>query len=106
MEEIPQSEQRVIDKLVELRHRLQLLNKDKTQYIKSQDVLPIYNGLVEQIETLNAIRGDKVPNEPHNRVDAALDDVFQLLSLSYMAAGKNLSSPAVYVQAVIIQVFL
>jgi hypothetical protein len=33
-----------------------------------------------------------------------LDDVFQLLSLCFMAAGKNFSSPSVYVQAAIIKV--
>ena len=36
--------------------------------------------------------------------DTVLDDVFQLLSLCFMAAGKNFSSPSVYVQAATIKV--
>jgi hypothetical protein len=104
MQDVPQAEQPILEKLIQLRQRLQLLNKDRTKYIKSQDVLEIYNSLVEQVQDLNAIRQDPTHHYEQNTVDTVLDDVFQLLSLCFMAAGKNYSSPSVYVQAATIKV--
>ena len=41
---------------------------------------------------------------PDNRVNAVLDAVFQLLSLFFMAIGKNKESPATYAQIATIKV--
>ena len=99
MQDVPRAEQPVLENLIQLRQRLQLLNKDRTKYIKSQDVLAIYDSLIEQVQELNKIRHENVHQDEQNRLDTALDDVFQLLSLCFMATGKNFSSPSVYVQA-------
>ena len=104
MQEVPKAEQPVLEKLIQLRQRLVLLNKDRTKYIKSQDVLAIYDQLIEEVEKLNNIRQQPIHHDEENRVDIVLDDVFQLLSLCFMAAGKNFSSPSVYVQAATIKV--
>ena len=40
-----------------------------------------------------------------NRVNAVFDDVFQLLSLFFMAVGKNKESPATYAQLATLKVF-
>jgi hypothetical protein len=104
MQEVSEPEQPILEKLIQLRQRLQLLNKDRTQYIKSQDVLAIYHDFIEQVQKLNNIRQHPVHGDEQNRLDAVLDDVFQLLSLCFMAAGKNFSSPSVYVQAATIKV--
>lgn len=106
MEDVPKTEQPILERLIELRHRLQLLNKDRTKYIRSQDVLPIYESFIQQVEDLNAVREQAVQEVVQNRVDTVLDDVFQLLSLCFMAAGRNFSSPAVYIQAATIKVSL
>ena len=103
MQEVPKAEQPVFEKLIQLRQRLQLLNKDRTKYIRSQDVLVIYNSLVEQVQKLNTIRKESGYAQD-NRLDGVLDDVFQLLSLCFMAAGRNYSCPSVYVQAAVINV--
>jgi hypothetical protein len=104
MQEVPKAEQPVLEKLISLRQRLQLLNKDRTKYIKSQDVILVYDALIEQVQKLNNIRQYAGEHKEQNRLDTVLDDVFQLLSLCFMAAGKNFSSPSVYVQAATIQV--
>src|SRR5271169_6340818 len=106
MKDVPKAEQPVLEKLIQLRQRLQLLNKDRTKYIKSQDVLAIYDILIEQVQKLNIIRHDTARQGGDNRLDTVLDDVFQLLSLCFMAAGMNFSSPSVYVQAATIKVVL
>lgn len=104
MQKISEPEQPVLEKLIQLRQRLQLLNKDRTQYIKSQDVLAIYDDFIEQVQILNDIRQRPVLCDEKNRLDTLVDDVFQLLSLCFMAAGKNFSSPSVYVQAATVKV--
>jgi hypothetical protein len=106
MKDVPKAEQPVLEKLIQLRQRLQLLNKDRTKYIKSQDVLAIYHILIEQVQKLNIIRQDTAHQGGDNRLDTVLDDVFQLLSLCFMAAGMNFASPSVYVQAATIKVDL
>ena len=104
MQDVPKAEQPVLEKLIQLRQRLQLFNKDRTKYIKSQDVLSVYESLIDQVQKLNTIRQHPVRQDEQNRLDVVLDDVFQLLSLCFMAAGKNFSSPSVYVQAATIKV--
>lgn len=104
MQDVPKAEQSVLEKLIQLRQRLQLLNKDRTKYIKSQDMLGVYDGLIDQVQKLNSIRQHPIRHDEQNRLDVVLDDVFQLLSLCFMAAGKNFSSPSVYVQAATIKV--
>ena len=104
MQDVPKAEQPVLEKLIQLRQRLQLLNKDRTKYIRSQDVVALYDQLIEQVQKLNTIRDHPIHHDEQNRLDTVLDDVFQLLSLCFMAAGKNFSSPSVYVQAATIKV--
>lgn len=106
MQDVPKAEQSVLEKLISLRQRLQLLNKDRTKYIKSQDVILVYDALIEQVQKLNGIRQLDGGHNEENRLDTVLDDVFQLLSLCFMAAGKNFSSPSVYVQAATIKVLI
>jgi hypothetical protein len=105
MQDVPKAEQPVLEKLITLRQRLQLLNKDRTKYIRSQDVLALYESLIDQVQRLNNIRKQQGNTaDDQNRLDTVLDDVFQLLSLCFMAAGKNFSSPSVYIQAATIKV--
>ena len=51
-------EQPILDSVLHLRDRLSLLKQDKTTYIKSQDVVALYNDVVEQVHLLNDIRAE------------------------------------------------
>ncbi|KAI9883609.1 MAG: hypothetical protein M1823_004624 [Watsoniomyces obsoletus] len=87
-------EQPILDKLYELRSSLLLLKQDHSTYIKSQDFLPLYDAVVEQVHLLNQIRGEK--REKPNRVDRVLDDCFQLISLFFLRVGRIYEAPSVY----------
>lgn len=73
---------------------MELLQQDKSTYVKSQDVIDLYNQIIEQVVILNELRTNK--RHEQNRVDTALDDCFQLISLSFLTIGKNHEAPAVY----------
>ncbi|KAL9084197.1 MAG: hypothetical protein Q9165_008183 [Trypethelium subeluteriae] len=87
-------EQPILDRILDIRDRLSLLKADKSTYVKSQDVLILYNQINEQVEILNEIRKEK--REEQNRVDIVLDDCYQLISLFFMTVGRTQEAPAVY----------
>lgn len=91
---VPAAEKPICEKLVMVRDKLLLLKQDKSTYVKSADVLPIYDEVIEHVHSLNDARGtDKLVQ---NRVDSVLDDCLQLLSLFFMAIGRNGEAPALY----------
>jgi len=49
-------EKEILEKLVSIRDRLQLLKQDRTNYIRSQDVIPLYDETIEQVRELNEFR--------------------------------------------------
>jgi hypothetical protein len=49
-------ERQILDKLVLIRDELLLLKRDRTKYIRTQDVMVHYDQLVEQVMHLNEIR--------------------------------------------------
>jgi len=87
-------EQPILDKLQSIRTELELLKRDRSTYVKSQDVLKLYDQVIEQVIILNEIRVTK--RHEQNKVDYMLDDCFQLISLAYLTVGKNYEPPAVY----------
>jgi hypothetical protein len=87
-------EQPILDKLQSIRTQLELLKRDRSTYVRSQDVLQLYDQVIEQVTILNEIRETKRLEQ--NKVDYMLDDCFQLISLAYMTVGKNHEPPAVY----------
>ncbi|XPT00980.1 hypothetical protein M3J09_010127 [Ascochyta lentis] len=87
-------EQPILDKLQAIRTQLELLKRDRSTYVRSQDVLQLYDQVIEQVMILNEIRVTKRLEQ--NKVDYMLDDCFQLISLAYMTIGKNHEPPAVY----------
>ena len=50
-------EQRVLDRLSEIRNRLVLLKTDRTTYLRSQDVIPLYDETIEQVNQLDESLG-------------------------------------------------
>jgi len=49
-------EQVILEKLQAIRDRLLLLKQDRTQYIRTQDVMHLYNQIIEQVRLLNEVR--------------------------------------------------
>lgn len=109
-------EQPILECLLRTRDALLLLKQDKSSYIKSRDVLPLYEEVIGQVEKLNAARKEKERRSVHNRceyrgalcmidggitnprsltVDYVLDDCFQLISLLFLTVGRNNEAPAV-----------
>lgn len=87
-------EKPILEKLLLTRDKLLLLKQDKSTYVKSSDVLPLYEAVIEQVSILNQVRGPE--NLIQNRVDTVLDDSLQLISLFFMAVGRNNEAPALY----------
>jgi len=52
-------EQPVLDRLLQIRDELTLLKRDRSSYVKSSDVMALYDKTVEQVQVLNDIRIDK-----------------------------------------------
>ncbi|KAL2051584.1 hypothetical protein ABVK25_008246 [Lepraria finkii] len=86
----------ILDRVLSLRDKLSLLKQDKSTYIKSHDVLKLYDEVIEQVDMLNAIRGKHGKPLEQNRLDNVLDDCFQQISLFFLTIGRNNEAPAVY----------
>jgi len=52
-------EQPILESLTTIREDLTRLKQDRTTYIKSSDVLDLYDRVVKQVQQLNEIRADK-----------------------------------------------
>lgn len=53
---IDPEEQSILESILRIRDNLQLLKEDKSTYVKSQDVLALYDQTIEQLNLLNVIR--------------------------------------------------
>ncbi|KAI1778298.1 hypothetical protein F4818DRAFT_456186 [Hypoxylon cercidicola] len=89
-----EGERQVLEKLMAIRDQLQLRKLDRTTYVRTQDVMILYDQTIEQVRILSEIRNGKPVQE--NQVDRVVDSVFQLLSLFFMTIGRNNEAPAAY----------
>ncbi|KAJ5130732.1 uncharacterized protein N7515_006771 [Penicillium bovifimosum] len=96
-------EQPILERLLRTRDALLLIKQDKSSYVKSRDVLPLYEEVIEEVEKLNVARKGQERRSAHNRLDYVLDDCFQLISLLFLTVGRNNEAPAVYSLATTIQ---
>lgn len=58
-------ERAILDKLQLVRDRLLLLKQDRTNYIRTQDVMPLFDDTMDQVKELTVVRaetGDKEEN--------------------------------------------
>lgn len=55
-------EQPILDALLSIRTELTFLKQDRASYVKSSDVMPIFDKTIEQVRLLNEIRSDR-PHE-------------------------------------------
>ncbi|KAL9073188.1 MAG: hypothetical protein Q9161_003020 [Pseudevernia consocians] len=89
-------EQPILHRVLHLRDELSLLKQDKSTYIKSHDVISLYDQVIEQVHSLNVVREEHGKPLEQNRVDNVLEDCFQLISLFFLTIGRNNEAPAVY----------
>lgn len=60
-------EQPILERLLRTRDALLLIKQDKSSYIKSRDVLPLYEEVTAEVEKLNAARKEPERRLVHNR---------------------------------------
>jgi len=53
------NEQPILENVLAIRDRLSLLKQDRSTYIRSQDVISLYDQVIHQVEKLNGIRTNK-----------------------------------------------
>ncbi|KAK4121331.1 hypothetical protein N657DRAFT_648158 [Parathielavia appendiculata] len=87
-------ERQILEKLTLIRDDLLLLKRDRTKYIRTQDVMLLYDKLVDQVKQLNEIR--KGEHHSENQLDKVLESCFQLISLFFMTIGRTTEVPAAY----------
>jgi len=90
-----QGEKDILRDLVSIRDELLLRKMDRTTYVRSQDVLGLYDRTVAEVTKLHEIRKEKPPAE-ENQVDRVVDSCFQLFSLFFMTIGRNTEVPVAY----------
>ncbi|KAL2864634.1 uncharacterized protein BJX67DRAFT_361062 [Aspergillus lucknowensis] len=96
-------EQPILESVLRIRDALLLLKQDKSSYIRSRDVLPLYEEVIGEVEKLITFRKEQDRRLAHNRLDYVLDDCFQLISLLFLTVGRNNEAPAVYSLAATVQ---
>jgi len=62
-------ERQILDKLMAIRDSLLLLKRDRTQYIRTQDVMQLYDKLVEQVKQVNEVRKGEHKGENRRTCD-------------------------------------
>lgn len=87
-------EQEILENLSAIRDQLLLLKQDRTKYVRTQDVMVLYNQTVEQVKQVREIRQGQDIEE--NRLDKVLESCFQLISLFFMTVGRTTEAPAAY----------
>lgn len=107
--QVPSEELPILEQLVTLRNRLTALKThQRKEFVRTSDVLDIYNQALKQVEKLNEVREKAQEDTPEsssqggetvlNRVDYTLNDVFQLVSLFFLSIGKGREAPATICQ--------
>ncbi len=63
-----EGERQVLEKLMAIRDQLQLRKLDRTTYVRTQDVMVLYNQTIEQVRILSEIRNGKPVEENQGTV--------------------------------------
>lgn len=85
-----------MERLVAIRDQLLLLKQDRTKYIRSKDVMTLYDQTIEEVRKVNAVRAVGSGDAGENRLDKVMESCFQLLSLFFMTIGRTNEAPAAY----------
>jgi hypothetical protein len=74
-----EQERQILDRLIVIRDQLLLLKRDRTQYIRSQDVMALYDQLVDQVKQLNEIRKGERRGENRRRSSTSQQSPYSTL---------------------------
>lgn len=85
-----------MDRLVAIRDQLLLLKQDRSKYMRSKDILKLYEPIIEEVRKVHEIRAVTENDFVENRLDKVIESCFLLLSLSFMAIGRTAEAPAAY----------
>ena len=67
-------EQPILDRVLVIRDKLSLLKQDKSTYVRSNDVLDLYEQVIEQVHLLNIIREEHDKPLEQNRGTIQFDN--------------------------------
>ncbi|KAF5095867.1 hypothetical protein DV451_004494 [Geotrichum candidum] len=95
-DQVPDNERAILEALLDIRSQLLAIKKNRSSYIKSDEITSLYNALIAQIAEINRIRTSPSLENEQNRLDVVLDDVFHLISLGFMTLGKNHMAAATF----------
>lgn len=106
---VPPQEQEILKYLSGVRVQLSQLKTNRDKYLNSKEVQIFHQNVLTKVRELDDIRKRFATDESsasvttfihnqkmQNKVDSLLDDVFQLLSLSFLTVGLKHSAPATY----------
>lgn len=117
-QEVPKEEEEILQYFLEVRSFLSKMKQNRSQFLNSKDVMESYQKVLTKVRELDELRKNShaTPSnsattlihsaELHNRVDSVIDDVFQLLSLSFLTVGLKNSAPATYASLSTVQSLL
>ncbi|KAI7899411.1 uncharacterized protein BX663DRAFT_521650 [Cokeromyces recurvatus] len=102
---VPNEELPVLERLLNIRARLSAVKRDRSSYLKMEDIMPLRLETEDEMKILSDLRGGRLLDESRelNRTDDVLDEILQMLSLCFLSLGKKRESPAVYSQVVAIK---
>ncbi|QEU60921.1 hypothetical protein KDRO_D06170 [Kluyveromyces lactis] len=115
---VPHEEEEILTYFLDVRSFLSKMKQNRSQFLNSKDVMDTYQKVLTKVRELDELRkhSHATPSnsattlihssELHNRVDSVIDDVFQLLSLSFLTVGLKNSAPATYASLSTVQSLL
>ncbi|KAG1141581.1 hypothetical protein G6F37_008378 [Rhizopus arrhizus] len=104
-QKVPKEEQAILENLINIRARLSAVKRDRSTYLKLDDIMPLRLETEEQMKKLSAIRGGRLLDESRelNRTDDVLDEILQILSLCFLSLGRVKEISSVYSQVITIK---
>lgn len=87
-------EQPVLDRLLTIRAKLSAVKRNRSSYLRIEDVMPLRYEIEGEMKALSDLRGGRLLDESRqlNRTDDVLDDILQMLSLCFLSLGKKRES--------------
>lgn len=70
-----EGEKRILAELMSIRDQLQLRKLDRTTYVRTQDVMVLYEKTIEQVRQLNATRAGKKSEENQGNRSCRTSDI-------------------------------
>ncbi|KAL6932714.1 hypothetical protein ACO0OL_004198 [Hanseniaspora opuntiae] len=106
-EPVPAVEEPILECLLSVRNELIALKQNRQKYLNSRTIYEIYHKVLIKVHHLFEIRYKEKKSMIHsNRVDSVLDDVMQIISLSFITCGLKNTAPATFAHLSTVQKLL